>query len=207
MSVKVGMKQSNNVKIAITGGIGSGKSSVSDIVANCGYKVLSCDKIYSELLSQGVFNSALTDAFGNILLKDGSLDRKKLSAIVFSDSSALKKLNEITHPCIIQTALGAMNKIGLNFCEVPLLFENGFERFFDVVIVILRGANERITAITKRDGINEEEAKKRIKQQFDYDNSGFAQYYVLHNYGDLADLKSKTLEILEKIEKKYFQKK
>ncbi|MDE6505391.1 MAG: dephospho-CoA kinase [Clostridia bacterium] len=199
--------QSKNIKIAITGGIGSGKTAVSDIIAGRGYKVLSCDKIYFELLSQGAFNAALKQEFGNVFLSDGSLDRAQLSARVFNNEAELKKLNKITHPIIMQTVMGRLNGVGLNFCEVPLLFENGFESLFDAVIVVLRDIKERIAAVVKRDGLSEKDVENRINQQYNYNNLDLTKYYVLHDCCNLADLELKTLEILDNIEKKYFQKK
>ena len=89
----------NNVKIAITGGIGSGKSTVAEIIAKQGYTVISCDAIYSRLLSDKEFVNVLSAEFGDILTEEGTLDRKRLSTVVFSDKAKLAKLNEITHTC------------------------------------------------------------------------------------------------------------
>ena len=95
----------NNIKVAVTGGIGSGKSTVAEIIARQGYKVVSCDKIYSGLLSEGIFNAAYTAEFGAVLDENGKVDRKKLAAAVFGDEGKLRRLNEITHTKIIEKAL------------------------------------------------------------------------------------------------------
>lgn len=197
------MTQNNNVKIAITGGIGSGKSTVSKIISESGFKVYSCDKIYSELLHEKNFLSKLENEFGDILLNNGELDRKKLASIVFSDSEKLLKLNEITHPEIIRRALDKMTDGGISFCEVPLLFENGFERFFNNAIVVLRDKNLRINSVRKRDKLSENAINLRIKSQYDYDYNVFTQYYVIHNNTNMEDLYSDTLKIIEKIKKDY----
>lgn len=189
----------NNIKIAVTGGIGSGKSTVCEIIKSAGFPVFSCDEIYKELCTRPQFLSGLTEEFGDILSADGSLDRKKLSGIVFNNKEALKKLNSIAHPQIIRELFCRIKNVKFSFSEVPLLFENGFEKLFDGVIVVLRDYNQRIESIVKRDKISVEDASLRVKNQIIYANKNFAQYYVIHNSGDLDDLRQKTLEVIEKI--------
>lgn len=193
----------NNVKIAITGGIGSGKSTVAEIIAKQGYTVISCDAVYSRLLSDKEFLNVLSAEFGDILTEEGTLDRKRLSTVVFSDKAKLAKLNELTHPAIMERALEEMSGEGIYFCEVPLFFENNFEKLFDGVIVILRDKSIRISAVTERDNKTESEVVSRINNQFDYDNSKFEEYYVIHNNRNLKNLQSETLKIIEKIKKEY----
>ena len=94
----------NNIKIAVTGGIGSGKTTVCDIIKEQGYSVISCDEIYNRLLRDKSFLNSLVSEFGHILNGDGTLSRKKLSEIVFSDKDKLARLNEITHPEIMKEA-------------------------------------------------------------------------------------------------------
>lgn len=191
----------NNIKIAVTGGIGSGKTTVCDIIKEQGYSVISCDEIYNRLLRDKSFLNSLVSEFGHILNGDGTLSRKKLSEIVFSDKDKLARLNEITHPEIMKEALKQMSGNGVYFCEIPLLFEGEFEALFDKIIVILRDKELRVASITKRDDISEFDAQKRINNQCDYDNLGFEKYYVIHNDLDLTNLKRMTIEIIDKIVK------
>jgi len=192
------MRQSN-FKIAITGGIGSGKSAVSGIIAEQGLPVFSCDLVYGELLKDKSFLEKLTNEFGNILLADGTLDRNALSEKVFNDTNALKKLNALTHPAIISEVMKRAQGHRLSFCEVPLLFENGFEKLFDGVIVVLRDKERRISSVMARDGISRKNVILRVNSQFNYENKDFAEYYVIRNDGNLDDLRQKTLQILSKI--------
>lgn len=194
----------NNIKIAITGGIGSGKSAVASIVEEAGYTVLSCDKIYSKLLQNNEFLSALENEFCGIIKPDGSLDRRKLSGIVFNDGKQLEKLNALTHPAIMGEVFSRLKNERLGFCEVPLLFEGGYEKLFDGVIVVLRDEASRIGSVTKRDGLNEMSVKKRLKSQFDYQNCDLTKYYVIHNDGNFDDLRAKVSRAIDEIEKKYF---
>lgn len=194
------MKQSN-VKIAITGGIGSGKSSVAEIIAGEGYPVFSCDKIYSELLCDKTFLSEIEKIFPGVV-KGGKLDRRMLSSEVFKDTGKLKKLNALTHDKILCAAFCKMEEERLSFLEVPLLFENGFEKLFDGVVVVLRDFEKRVDSVMQRDKISREEVILRIKSQFDYDNYDFAKYYVIHNNSNFGDLKLNALNTLNSIIRK-----
>ncbi len=191
----------NNIKIAITGGIGSGKSTVADFIRQAGYPVFSCDKIYAELLTDSDFIDMLCREFGDVKLADGSLDRKKLSNVIFNSTEKRKRLDELTHPLIMRSAFGKMSGFKISFLEVPLLFENGFEKLFDGVIVILRAEEERINAIVARDKISKNKAVLRLKSQLNYKNLSFADYYVTHNDYNLDFLKEcvdTTLFLIEK---------
>lgn len=190
----------NNVKIAVTGGIGSGKSTVCKIIKDFGYPVISCDEIYKTILEDTKFLQKLAEEFGNEIIKDGKLDKPKLSSIVFSDKDKLKKLNEITHPEIMKELFAQASQFKLCFCEVPLLFESGYENDFDRVIVVLRNLDERISSVVKRDNLSVEVVKNRIKSQFNYENLDIAQYYFIHNGGNLNALRDKTYEVVQKIQ-------
>lgn len=188
----------NNIKIAITGGIGSGKSTVAEIITEKGFTVISCDKVYVDLLNNDEFVSKISEEFDGILT-DGLLDKSKLSSLVFSDEQKLKRLNEITHPVIMEKAFELMSEHKVCFCEVPLLFEGGYERNFDYVLIVLRDLNERVASVVARDNICEEEVIKRIKAQFNYDNLDFTQYYVIHNNSNMDDLHKQVQKFLDNL--------
>ena len=195
------MKQSK--KIAVTGGIGSGKSTVMKIIAGKGYPIFSCDEIYSQLTSDRDFLNILRHSFGDILNSDGTLDRKKLSEIVFNNPAKLAELDKITHPAIYKEMFRMADEAGgICFCEVPLLFESGAESLFDGVIIVMRNEEQRIKSVTARDKLPEQDVKKRISNQFDYNSANFAMYYVIHNNGDLSELEWQTEEIIKKINEK-----
>ena len=192
----------SNFKIAITGGIGSGKSEVCSILRNAGYPVYSCDKIYSRLLSGGIFDKDLKNCFGEQIFNGDKLDKKKLASIVFNSEEELKKLNKITHHKILECAFDNMKAHKLSFLEVPLLFENGFEVLFDGVIVVLRNLEDRVQSIVKRDSISTKEAILRINSQFDYNKCDFAKYYVIHNNSNLEHLHDSVNDIIKVVEEK-----
>lgn len=189
----------NSIKIAITGGIGSGKSTVADIIREQGYDVLSCDDIYKQLLKDKNFVKKLAVEFGDILTEEQELDRRKLSAVVFSDKQKLIKLNNLTHPQIMKKAFEEMKGKPVCFCEVPLLFEGGYEKFFDKIIVVTRDLDSRINSVAKRDKISVDEVKNRINNQYNYEISSFEKYYVIHNNLNFAYLRDSVMKIISSV--------
>lgn len=154
-------------KIALTGGIGSGKSTAAALLRAWGYPVLSCDEIYAELCQEESFLRELKLLFPDCVKEDG-LDRPTLSRTVFSDEAALGRLNGFTHPRIMERLLARMQSFPLSFAEVPLLFEEGYQNMFDGVLVVLRGKRARIEGVKARSGLSEEEILARMERQFDY---------------------------------------
>ena len=192
------MKQ--NKKIAVTGGIGSGKSTVIKILAEKGYPVFSCDEIYAQLTGHKDFLRRLADEFGDVCDSGGRLDREKLAAIVFEDEKKLARLNEITHPAIFEEMFRQADGVGGTcFCEVPLLFESGAEGMFDGVIVVLRDLEERIKSVAARNNLSRGSVISRINRQFDYNNCNFAMYYVIHNNGNIEQLREEVDKIIHRI--------
>jgi len=183
-------------RIAVTGGIGSGKSAVLDLLKEKGYSTYSCDEISKELFFEAEYIRRVEQAFPSVV-KNGEIVREKLRALIFSDTEARMRLNEISHPIIMKRLLAQMdNDLGeLVFAEVPLLFEGGFEKDFCETIIVKRKIKDRIAAICLRDKIGEGEALKKIRAQIDYDSEENAKRfrlmnaYLLENNGDLNDLK------------------
>lgn len=192
-----------NKKIAITGGIGSGKSTVARLIAERGYDVFSCDLIAHEIYEEPNVVREILREFPDCAT-DGLPDRKKLSAAVFREKERLRALEKITHPAIMRKLYARMEKALSDsvFAEVPLLFEGGYQKDFDGVIVVLREKSARIGAVAVRDGLSEEEVERRIKNQFDYENKSIFEHTVLYNDGDLAKLREKVGSVLEKFENK-----
>ena len=184
-------------KIAITGGIGSGKSAVCRILKERGYPVFSCDEINRTLLSEKSYLDGLCALFP-ACVKDGKLNKAALSALVFSDKEALKTLNAYAHPRISERLRRDMEGAEKTcFAEVPLLFESGMTKQFDCAIVILRNKEERIRAVVTHDGLTAEQAEARMKQQFDYDGPLPDGCLAIENDGDEAALCNKVDDVLE----------
>ena len=199
-------RESPKVSIAVTGGIGSGKSVVCEELKKLGYPVFSCDQIYRDLTSDCEYLKELAAIFPGTVSKDKVLDRKKLSKIVFNNPSALKKLNALAHPLVMQKLKEHINsKQGMVFSEVPLLFEGGFEADFDFRIIVLREYSKRVQWISRRDSVTEKEAITRIAAQFNYEKYFSAGYqknekeFLIFNDGSIDDLRLKIVDVLKSI--------
>lgn len=190
--------------IAITGGIGSGKSLLTDYFASLGYAVLSADEIYSDLLKDEYFVKGICDAVGvRAVLVNGryTLDRKAVAEKVFGNPAERKKLDDFTHDAIMSEMFSRANDCsGVVFCEVPLLFEGGYDKYFDCVIVVFRNENERISSVVSRDNKSEELVKEIIKNQYDYSKLAENGHTIfVENNGTPRFLYEKANEIIEKI--------
>lgn len=173
-------------KIAICGGIGSGKSTLSLFLKDDGFPVFSCDEINGELLKSAEYLSILKENFP-FAFSNGVFDKKKLSDFAFSSDENLQKLNAISHPIIMKKLLQKMDEENSEtvFAEVPLLFEGKFENLFDTVFVVLRSRFERIASVMARDNLSEGEVSARIEKQFPYPE--FSRFEFFRNGGYIED--------------------
>lgn len=196
------MKQ-NKIYVAVTGGIGSGKSTVIGMIRKMGYPVFSADEISRTIYADPRIQEKIKRHFPECISEMG-IDRAKLSGIVFSDKDRLEMLNSITHPAIMENLFLEMEKSTsvLVFAEVPLLFEEGYERRFDQVIVVLRDRESRIASVQVRDGLSKEEVVARIKNQFDYEKNKIIAHTLIYNDGDLNALYQKVERAINEIKKK-----
>ena len=190
-------------KIAITGGIGSGKSSVLRILEEMGYPIFSCDEIYRQIVHMPAYIQKIEQIFPSCV-SEGMIDKKALSNLVFGDEKKLALLNEVAHPLIMSQLLKKMDKCveEVIFAEVPLLFEGNYENLFDKVIVVTRNLEERIKSVMERDKISEEEVQKRISSQFDFEDKKNenrlknCDVIFLKNEEDLSALKNKITQLI-----------
>ena len=185
--------------IAVTGGIGSGKSTVIDWIKTMGYPIFSCDEIYNEIFHDHDYICELNKNFKNVVV-DGVINRVALRELVFSDKQAREKINSLAHPRVMAKLFSLMNACDndLIFAEVPLLFEGKFEKDFDGVIVVMRDISLRIEAIRVRDGENKEKALEKIRSQFDYEAKESLRkfeedkYQIIINNSSIADLQKQV---------------
>ena len=192
-------------KIAITGGIGSGKSTVVSYLREKGYSVFSCDEIYHEITRSHAYINQINNTFPNVV-KNGEIDRKRLAEIVFSNPKKRQQLNDISHPMIMDKLQFDIKTIqnDVVFVEVPLLFEGNYEYLFDEIIVVVRELSERIRSVCQRDGISVEQAQSRMESQINYDDitslsKSNKKIYVLYNQGEIVSLQYETEKILKDI--------
>lgn len=189
-------------KIAITGGIGSGKSVLSQCIKTLGYPVFSCDEIYKDVIVSPAYVDKIRANFPECVTENG-IDRKKLAALVFSDRDRLKTLNNIAHPLIMERLFECMNEVenDLVFAEVPLLFESNTQDLFDKILVVQRDLEQRMESVSLRDGLDRGEIIQRIKNQFDYttiQNTKNEKINLIFNNGSIDDLNDQLKSILNK---------
>lgn len=186
------MKQ--NKRVAVTGGIGSGKSALLAIFREMGYFGISCDEVSAQLWQDETYRSELAKIFPSCVC-NGAINKSVLSALVFSDERSRAKLNEFSHPYILNRVLQSMTS-ELCFAEVPLLFEGGYEKLFDAVIAVRRAREERIAAVQSRSGLSRQEIERRINCQFDESKLEEKRCFIVQNDGDMNELRAAAQNIL-----------
>lgn len=180
--------------IGLTGGIASGKSTVSALLVNKGARLVDADVIAREVMLPGhKVLAAVVEHFGeDILFPDGTLNRVKLGDIVFNDPEALKALNQLTHPAIRQEIKERMLTMEqedpgkLILVDIPLLFESRLESLFKEIIVVYVPREVQITRLMERNKLSLEEAEARLKAQMDIELKRSKANYIIDNSGDLA---------------------
>ena len=186
--------------IGITGGTGSGKTTLLDLIRDHGGLVLDCDAIYHKLLSTDTdLLNAIEQRFPGTV-EDGTLNRKKLGAIVFADEDALQDLNRITHGAVKQEVLRQLSqKPALAAIDAIGLFEGGLGELCDVTVAVTAPKEARIHRLIVRDGITEEYARKRIAAQHDDDWFRKRCDHILVNDGKIDAFATKCLDFLHRI--------
>ncbi|WP_346623202.1 dephospho-CoA kinase [Blastococcus montanus] len=180
------------LRIGLTGGIGSGKSTVSKLLAERGAIIVDADRIAREVLEPGTPGLAgVVDAFGSgVLAGDGSLDRAALAAIVFADEGARRRLDALVHPLVRQRsgeliAVAPADAVVVN--DVPLLVETGQAGSYDLVVVVEADPEVRVARLVER-GLTEADARARIAAQATDEQRRAAADVLLDNSGTLEEL-------------------
>ena len=183
--------------IGITGGTGCGKTTLLSLIAQQGGLILDCDAIYHELL---ISDKSMLDAIDNRfpgVIENGTLNRKKLGAIVFSDKTALLDLNRITHTAVKQEVLHRLETAPkLAAIDAIGLFEGGLAELCHVTVAVTAPEEDRIQRLMKRDGISEDYARARIRAQHREDWFRERCDYVLSNDGKLDAFRAECLAFL-----------
>ena len=177
--------------IGITGGIGSGKSAISDYLLSLGEAVIDADVVARQVVQPGELGAKeIKLVFGDSFFSDdGSLNRKKLADHVFADKTRLKLLNSILHPIIIDRLFELSNlHSGRVFWDVALLIQAGMQQSVDFIWLVVANEDEKIRRVTQRDGASEQSVRQRMdKQLSDEQMKPFANE-IIENNADLPAL-------------------
>lgn len=185
------------IRVAITGGIGTGKSTVVNFIKEKGYTVIEADPLAKKLMEtdKQIINK-IKKQFGNEVYINNKLNTKYLAEKVFSNNESVKIINSIVHPVVIKT----INEMFENnfkdeniiFVEAALIYEAKMEKYFDYVIVVYSDLENRISRIKQRDNSKEEEISRRMENQLDDEEKKKKADFVIYNNDSLDELKIKV---------------
>ncbi|OIR41338.1 dephospho-CoA kinase [Corynebacterium sp. NML130628] len=199
------------LRIGLTGGIGSGKSSVASLLRDHGFVIVDADRIARDILQPG--SAALREVaavFGDDLLDaSGVLNRKLLAQRAFGSEAQTQKLNAITHPAIRKESMrqfDAAEAAGANVAvyDMPLLIELRLHRAMDFTVVVDVDEEERVKRLVNFRGLTEEDARSRIARQITDAERLAAADYVIDNNGPLSELSPQVDALVAHIERSLF---
>ncbi|MEX2554807.1 MAG: dephospho-CoA kinase [Actinomycetota bacterium] len=194
--------------VGLTGGMGSGKSTVATRLADLGADVIDADAIAREIVEPGEpALAALVDRFGEAILRDdGQLDRSALAAVAFADERSRADLNRLTHPHVAAriaariAELGADGKPGrIAVVDHPLLIETGQTGRFDAVVVVLAPVELRVQRLRDARGLEKADIEARLRAQTDDTTRRAAATHVIDNTGSREELLTRTDAIHERL--------
>ncbi len=193
--------------VGLTGGVASGKTTVSKVLEEEGAYIIDADQIARELVQPHTPAwKELVSAFGQgILRKDGSIHRKKLAAVVFTDLRQRKLLNQILHPRIRKEMERRTKEIrqkdpeAVVVIDAPLLVELGEHRKMDKVIVVTSTQTRQMERLKKRDGISRKAALRILSSQLPVEEKAKLADFVIRNEGSFQETRKRTMEVFEEL--------
>lgn len=196
--------------IAITGGIGSGKSTISKMLSNLGYCVFDADIFAREVLFYPEIESRIKSIFGSyVFLEKGQLNRDLIRKMIFDDHSLKKKLESILHPAIEEEfnvkkqILASLSKSVWLFYETSLIIEIGKRKHFDACVVVTAKHESKFNRLNQSRNMSEEQFQKIISTQMTDEEKVKHADFVIENSGHLQDLEQSVLNLLQFLYKKF----
>ena len=193
--------------LGVTGGIGSGKTTVCNILKELGAWIFSADDEAKRIMVEhaGV-RQEITSTFGDTSYnEDGTLNRHQyLAQQIFGDESKVARINQIVHPRVFEAfrerrALAKKAGVSLLVHEAALTFESGGYKHLDAVAVVYAPETRRIDRVQERDGASEEQIRKRMHHQIPVDEALSRADYVIDNDGSLEDLRQKVVQLFQEV--------
>lgn len=192
------------MRVGLTGGIASGKSTVSRMLSELGAVIIDADLIAREVVAKGTPGLAqVVAAFGEeMLTADGEMDRPKMGSLVFNDEAQRRRLESIVHPLVFERYAeleAAAPADGIVVHDVPLLVEAGRAGEFDAVIVVDVPEDIQIERMVRDRGMTEEDARARIAAQATREQRRAVATYLIENTGTREDLRERVAEVFGKL--------
>ncbi|MFA9353427.1 dephospho-CoA kinase [Pediococcus pentosaceus] len=188
------------VIVGLTGGIAMGKTTISQFLKSKAIPVVDADQIAHEILTVDEVKVKLMDTFGeSILDKNQNIDRRKLGPIVFNDQRQLEKLDIIVQPYIrteIVRQLDTFSASKVVVLDAPVLFEQGYEKMVDYLMVIKTSAQIQVERLMQRDSLNEIDAQKRIQAQMPIEEKVKKADIVIDTSGTIEETRSQVVKWL-----------
>lgn len=189
--------------IGLTGSIASGKSTVSNMLKELGYPIIDADLVARQVVEPGTETlKKIAELFGpEVIRTDGSMDREKVGALIFSDPARRKQLNDIIHPAIREEMLrqrSAYLAEGYEtiIMDIPLLFESKLQHFVDKILVVSVTEENQLSRLIARNGLSDKDARDRISSQLPMSVKEAGADAVIYNNGTLAETARQLAEIL-----------
>ncbi|RMH74740.1 MAG: dephospho-CoA kinase [Calditrichaeota bacterium] len=193
--------------VGITGGIGTGQTTVAKMFEKFGAKVIHADDIARRVVEEDrEVKAEIRQAFGNeVFTRNGHVNRKKLAQIVFEDEAKTHRLNQIVHPRMVSRIVDELEeardsgKYPMIAIDAALIYEANLEQMFDAVVVVTARLKDRIQRIRERDGLSEKEIRDRISRQIPVEEKVKWADYVLRNTADLKELEKHARRVYQLI--------
>ena len=192
-------------KIALTGGIATGKTYVANRLREAGVPIVDADALAREVVAPGSpALTAIRKRFGpDAVRRDGTMDRVRVGQIVFKDKRARLDLEAIIHPAVIKAISDFFNglpkRTPFAVADIPLVFETGRDKEFDAIIVVASPRDTQLQRLMERNKLSKEDAERRLAAQLPIDQKVKKATYVINNVGTFDELNAQVDDLIKKL--------
>lgn len=191
------------MRIAITGSMGSGKSTVAQIIRDMGYRVKDADQIAKEYLESDCVKTALIKRYGQrILTCDNTVDKAYLASRIFNYPAEKRQLEDLIYP-FVYAELTTRSSEKIEFSEVPLLFESSGEHYFDEVWVVISDEDKMRERLKKNRNYSDDIIQERLQHQMSQHDKALLADVIIENNSDMEELRKQITNQLDRILKHY----